>query len=414
MSPLVLPIRISLNDAIHDVGRLVWKEDDGCDSMAFRYSPYWIENGFALGADLPLVEGVIYPSKDGLGAVSSLFGFVRDVAPSETGQRLFVSAHLNALKSSQTDSECDTTHLWARDNAKKFRFSAYEFPLSHSFETLFFFDLKQRKTALNFVRLLEDMPSGLKKMTETELEMLTAGVFALPGRRPKAVVTYGAERTHHVLRLRAHADEFNVPLWTHVTQTLAAGCGLNVLPSFYEPIGRDGVHLETRFDRLGEKRLFCLSAKTLCPQDPSKNTPLSYLDVADVINASGVRPKRDLRELFGRMVFDCLTGNVHNRPENMWFYRANGGWNLAPLSAPCVAPTCIRTRLLPMALAGNDTVADPESAVLLASYFGLSQSEAKQLVIGMQKILFRWKDLALRLGADPIEINRMAGSFNPQ
>jgi serine/threonine-protein kinase HipA len=262
--------------------------------------------------------------------------------------------------------------------------------------------------------LLEGVPHGLQKATEAELATLTAGVFPLPGCRPKALVTYGADRATYVLRVRNRTDDYNVPLWTQVTQTLAAACDLTVLPSCYEPISTDGVHLEPRFDRSGDKRLFCLSARTLCRRDSESHSPLSYLDVADVINAEGVRPKRDLKELFGRMVFDCLTGNVHNRPENIWFYRANGGWNLAPLSAPRVSPTLIRTRLLPMALTGNDTVADPESAVLLASYFGLSQSEAKQLVIGMQKVLFRWKDLALRLGADPIEINRMAGSFNPQ
>ena len=136
--------------------------------------------------------------------------------------------------------------------------------------------------------------------------------------------------------------------------------------------------------------------------------------MADVINAEGVRPKRDLKELFGRMVFDCLTGNVHNRPENIWFYRANGGWNLAPLSAPRVSPTLIRTRLLPIALNGNDTVADTETAIMLASYFGLRKSDAKQMVIGMQKTLYRWKDVAVRLGADPIQINRMASSFNQE
>lgn len=414
MAPLVLPIRITLNDAIHDVGHLVLNDDAGRTTMAFRYSPYWLENGFALGADVPLVEGVIYPRKDDLTADSGVFGFVRDAAPAQTSERLFETAHLNALKSAQIESEIDSTHLWARDNAQKHRFSAYEFPLTHSFNTLFSFDLKQRKNALNFVRLLEGLPNALQKASEAELATLTAGVFPLPGRRPKALVTYGADRATYVLRVRNRTDDYNVPLWTQVTQTLAAACDLTVLPSCYEPIGTDGVHLEPRFDRSGDKRLFCLSARTLCRRDPERHTPLSYLDVADVINAEGVRPKRDLKELFGRMVFDCLTGNVHNRPENIWFYRANGGWNLAPLSAPRVSPTLIRTRLLPIALNGNDTVADTETAILLASYFGLRKSDAKQMVIGMQKTLYRWKDVAVRLGADPIQINRMASSFNQE
>lgn len=407
MTPFVLPIRVRLNGSVHDVGRLVLNEVDGRTDMAFRYSTFWLHNGFALGADLPLDEGVIYPESDGVGA----FGFVRDAMPCDHAKQLLEAMRLNDLKSDQNDTECLPGHLWALDTPKKHRFSAFEFPLTHSFETIFHLDLKQRKTALNFVRLLEGLPQSLQKSSPSELTALMAGCFPLPGRRPKTLVTYGPDAAPFLLRVRSRTDAVNTPLWAHLTQTLAGVCGLDVLPSFYEPIGTDGVHLEPRFDRVGSEPLFCLSARTLCRQERLGGPPVGYLDVADVINAHGVRPKRDLKELFGRMLFDTLTGNQHNRADNIWFYRANGGWNLAPLSAPCIAPTLIRSRLLPMALQGNDTSADPENALLLASYFGLSKTQAKQLLLNMQKSIYRWKEAALRLGADPIEVQRVASSF---
>ena len=53
----------------------------------FRYSPEWIESGFALGADLPLESGVKMPARG-----KQLFGFLADRALSPQSGSIFQSA----------------------------------------------------------------------------------------------------------------------------------------------------------------------------------------------------------------------------------------------------------------------------------------------------------------------------------
>ena len=45
------------------------------DSIRFRYSKAWLDNGFPIGADLPLQEGLMKPLN-----AARLFGFLADRA----------------------------------------------------------------------------------------------------------------------------------------------------------------------------------------------------------------------------------------------------------------------------------------------------------------------------------------------
>ena len=59
----------------------------------FRYSSEWIESGFALGADLPLENGIKLPSRG-----KKLFGFLADRALSPQSGSIFQSARAAGSK----------------------------------------------------------------------------------------------------------------------------------------------------------------------------------------------------------------------------------------------------------------------------------------------------------------------------
>ena len=59
----------------------------------FRYSSEWIESGFALGADLPLENGIKLPSRG-----KKLFGFLADRALSPQSGSIFQSAQAAGSK----------------------------------------------------------------------------------------------------------------------------------------------------------------------------------------------------------------------------------------------------------------------------------------------------------------------------
>jgi Zn-dependent peptidase ImmA (M78 family) len=56
-------------------------------------------------------------------------------------------------------------------------------------------------------------------------------------------------------------------------------------------------------------------------------------------------------------------------------------------------------------------VADPESAIVLSRYFGVSIKDAKAMRLEFMQVLSEWCRIAETAGADLLEIRQMQGAF---
>ena len=70
-----------------------------------------------------------------------------------------------------------------------------------------------------------------------------------------------------------------------------------------------------------------------------------------------------------------------------------------------------RVRLLNTPIIKNDTSADPDLAVSVSRYFGVTLKDAKAMKLDMLKVISDWRTVAAEFKATKAEITAMAGSF---
>lgn len=411
------------------IGRLVW--DDAARirarSMAFQYDAVWLCTGFALGADLPLKPEVQY-LPDAFGAPgrrralyerASLFGFVADTAPGLWWSDWAQAARINRLDHPFSDSLPGLGQLWASMGSNLKRFSALSIPAVPSYETeskTDYFEKKRFAALVNSLQRLRDAPDTLAK---PDLLSLAPVVSDLGGASVKALVTgkltASGAPTDWVLRPADLSSGVNSARWQAIGMKLATLCGISTVENAFLENTFGGAYLEQRFDRDDKGRpLFSLSAATLVARRkrPGLPTvPAGWADVADILNRSGAAPVEDLLELFRRLLFDTLTMNRHDALSDLWFYRTDAGWKLAPFTGVRLLPPEQRTRLLSTPVLHNDTAADPELALEAARYFGVSLKEAKAMRLAMQKTVSGWRKVAAEFKAGRQELEAVAGTF---
>ena len=407
-------------DTPRRIGSLLWNADnDRITTAAFRYDAAWLKIGFSLGSDLPLTDKTftvtLTPSP--AGSDNPPFRFIRDLSPGHWVKDLTAAAHLNGLKLPQSASALTEDHLWAFSGHENDRFSGLRLPLTDSIQRNFTGDPFEKKTLQKILTLLDDLKHDARRLKALDLQLALDLCSDIGGNFPKALVkATGKTAGDWVLRPAETSEGFNSARWHAVTMELARQCGLKTLEFQYLPGPLNGAYLERRFDRTPEgKPLTALSAATLVTPRLNIKTgkPVlpTYLDIADILNRDGADTKTDLRELFTRLLFNTLTGNGRDKLTDFFFIRAPYGWRLAPLSAPLIKPAFMSVRLLQTPIRGTDPVADPETAVSVARYFGVPAREAKELRLTFQKTLSAWAHTARNFGATNAELELMEGSF---
>lgn len=410
------------------IGRLVWDASARIKSraMAFQYDEAWLRIGFSLGSDLPLKAGIQYlPTLLGQAGRNPaiydrrfLFGFVADSAPGLWWSDWLQAARINRLEDEDIESLSVPDELWTSVGSNLSRFSALSFPQAPSKETKStcnYFEKKTFAELINALQRLRDAPDSLSK---THLRLIKPLLSDLGGRSVKASVpeamTSGVV-SDWVLRPADLSSGVNSARWQAIGMALARLCSISTVESKFIESTFGGGYLEKRFDRDSEGRpLFCLSASTLVMkrQRPGQSPILpGYADIADILNRSGAHPADDLRELFRRLLFNTLTGNRHDVLSDFWFARESTGWKLVPFHGVRLLPPELRVRLLNTPIFQNDTSADPDLAVSVSRYFGVTLKDAKDMKLAMQKVLADWRTVAAEFKATKAEITVMVGTF---
>jgi len=411
------------------IGRLVW--DDAARirarSMAFQYDAGWLRAGFALGADLPLKPEVQY-LPDAFGAPgrrrtlyerSSLFGFVADTAPGLWWSDWAQAARINRQDHPFSESLPGPEQLWASMGSNLARFSALTIPAVPSYQTESkkdYFEKKRFASLVNSLQRLRDAPDTLAK---PDLLSLAPVVSDLGGSSVKALVTgkltASGTPADWVLRPADLSTGINSARWQAFGMKLAALCGISTVENAFLENTFGGAYLERRFDRDDKGRpLFCLSAATLVARRKRLGLPAvppGWADAADILNRSGATPVADLQKLFHHLLFATLTMNRHDALSDLWFYRTDAGWKLAPFTGVRLLPPEQRTRLLSTPVLRNDTAADPELALEASRYFGVSLKDAKEMRLAMQKTVSSWRKVAAEFKAGRQELEAVAGMF---
>lgn len=367
------------------------------DCATFTYAPEWWN--FPLSEDMPLVEGQIFSA----GETGTAPGALDDARPDRWGERIIRHidrpARLSILE----------LLLFAGDD----RFGALG--ISTSAEQYLPRHLGPYPQLQDLGRLaaaMEDVQTQAPLTAEMQ-RLLQPGV-TLGGARPKALLQ--TEAGPCVIKFGELGDLVDTPLIEHATMTLAARAGLDVANTDVLPIpprhgkARHALTIE-RFDRVGDYRVHCLSAKTALR---AAGLPESYGALATILLRLG-HPDRQAamrEELFKRMVFNILMDNTddHERNHSISLNLVDGYYDLTP--AYDVVPSLQNLGYQALIVGSRGAESSLDNALTEINEFGIKRPRAMALIQQVAGVVEQWAGHFRQLGVCPADMEQLAASID--
>ena len=234
---------------------------------------------------------------------------------------------------------------------------------------------------------------------------------SLGGARPKASVQ-DTNGSLWIAKFPSKYDENNTGAWEMVVHELASLCGLNVPAAKCERFSKNGsTFIVKRFDRTASnKRIHFVSAMTVLGKKDGDGADegVSYLDLAEIIQQNSTQPKKDLEELWKRIVFSIAVTNTDDHLRNHGFLFNEKSFYLSPLYD--VNPNSDGTGLS-LNIDENNNSLDYDLVISTAPYFGIKKDEASKIVTSTKEIITQWKTIAQSFGLTRQNIADMEKCF---
>lgn len=389
------------------VGRLFAHVRRGRESATFEYDDAWLANDerFALEPALQLGPGPFHTAGG-----RALFGAIGDSAPDRWGRTLMRRFErrraAKACEAPRTLFEIDYL-LSVNDETRQ---GALRFADQPGGSFLAPSDQTPVPALIDLPRLLSAAERVIDESEgDEDLRLLFAPGSSLGGARPKASVRE-ADGSLAIAKFPHKEDEWNTVLWEAVSLSLAKNAGINVASWRPERIAGKDVIILSRFDRDDTNRIPFLSAMSMIGS--KDNETRSYLEIADALRLHGARPRKDMRELYRRIVFTVLISNVDDHMRNHGFlYFGTEGWALSPAYDLNPMPVDVKPRVLSCAIDDEDQTASLELALSVADYFELKDEEARRIAGDVGHAVSLWRREAASLGITDAECNRMESAF---
>ena len=384
----------------------------GGESYSFEYDKDWLrKTGLTLTLDPELMpySGRQYPTG------KNIFGLFADASPDRWGRVLMnkrerILAEKEGRKPSKLYDSDYLLGVYDETRMGGIRFKANQ-------EGPFLSDDKETaappwatlRTLEEASRNFENDETGL---TEKWLNQLIKPGSSLGGARPKATVVDTKDQLW-IAKFPSKNDENDTGAWEMEAHDLAALCGLNVPEAKLEkfsPLG--STFLIKRFDRMGSKRVHFASAMTLLGKTDGASAAdgSSYLDIAAFIKSYGAQPKKDLGELWKRIVFNMAVTNTDDHLRNHAFILTDKGWILSPLYDVNPVPYGDE---LSLNVDEEDNSISIDLAVQTAVRFGISESDAEAQAEEILKIVRdNWEKTAAGYGLTRRQIEEMRPAFS--
>lgn len=384
----------------------------GGESYSFEYDKDWLrKTGLTLTLDPELMpySGRQYPTG------KNIFGLFADASPDRWGRVLMnkrerILAEKEGRKPSKLYDSDYLLGVYDETRMGGIRFKANQ-------EGPFLSDDKETaappwatlRTLEEASRNFENDETGL---TEKWLNQLIKPGSSLGGARPKATVVDTKDQLW-IAKFPSKNDENDTGAWEMVAHDLAALCGLNVPEAKLEkfsPLG--STFLIKRFDRMGSKRVHFASAMTLLGKTDGASAAdgSSYLDIAAFIKSYGAQPKKDLVELWKRIVFNMAVTNTDDHLRNHAFILTDKGWILSPLYDVNPVPYGDE---LSLNVDEEDNSISIDLAVQTAVRFGISESDAEAQAEEILEIVREnWEKTAAGYGLSRRQIEEMRPAFS--
>lgn len=395
------------------IGTLYIDGGKGKEVISFEYDEEWLKNAdgsFVLDPDLSLFRGRQYTPLN-----KPMFGVFADSCPDRWGRLLMKRREAILAKKEARKPRRLTDVDFLLGVYDETRMGALRFAVSE--DEIFLSNDKDLATPpWTTLRKLESASLAFEKnedgMEEKWLKQLLAPGASLGGARPKASVV-APDGSLWIAKFPSKHDDTNIGAWEMVVHDLAVLCKLDVPEAKVEHFSKSGsTFLTKRFDRVGEKRIHFASAMTLLGKNDGASAAdgSSYLDIASFIRKYGATPKKDLQELWRRIVFNMAVSNTDDHLRNHGFILSNEGWVLSPLYD--VNPNADGD-VLSLNVDEVNNLIDFELALSVAKLYELTPQQATEELEEIKNIVVtNWRRLAQKYGLSRSEMEGMSPAFD--
>lgn len=241
---------------------------------------------------------------------------------------------------------------------------------------------------------------------------------SLGGARPKTVVMH--DGVEHIAKFNRNDDLFDVSTVEYASMRLAFAANIDVPDYELVTIGDRSAFIVKRFDRTpnGGRRHYIsahslLNVGKLSGSQVEYKTKFSYAGIAEVARAFNPEAVSDSRQLFRRMIFNILIGNVDDHLRNHGFlmtsmtgqYRLSPAFDLLPHLDSSYMPQSIGVG----ALGAASTLIN---ALTQCERFFLEKAAAKQIISEVRDVVSNWRSVFLDSGVSRADIHRLSACFS--
>ncbi len=401
-----IEVYISLDGCDQRMGTLFRQSVRGKETISFAYHDDWLGNlrRFSLEPALQVGKGLFHPNSE-----RGIFGSIGDSAPDTWGRRLMQRAERRkaTIESRQPRTLLEADYLLGVTDVS--RLGALRFKQVDQSE----FQKPMGEGVPGFVHLgrLLDSASRIERNSETDedLDLIFAPGSSLGGARPKASVI-DSQGNLAIAKFPKDTDDYPIETWEHIALVLATRAGITVARHELQRVNNKPVLLSWRFDRHGDRRIPFLSAMSLLQAKDGDRG--SYVEVIDELSQHGANTQADSAELFRRMVFNILVSNVDDHLRNHGFlWAGKKGWVLSPAYDLNPTPTDIKQRILSTNISLEEGTCSVELALSQGELFGLSLSEARNIISNVAVAVATWREIAKNVGSSKSEQDRMSSAF---
>ena len=394
------------------LGTLFVDHARGKESYSFEYETDWLKKSkyaISLDPDLQMFAGRQYPLGD-----KDIFGIFADSSPDRWGRVLMTRRERIIADQEDRKPRKLLNSDFLLGVYDETRMGAIRFKTDKDGPFLSDDDKTPTppwtslRTLEEAARQFENDESGLEQQW---VKQLIKPGSSLGGARPKATVR-DTEGNLWIAKFPSKHDEFNVGAWEKVVHDLAKMCGLNVPESKLTNFSKCGsTFLVKRFDRDGDRRIHFASAMTMLGKQDGASAAdgTSYLDIVSFIKSNGAQPKKDLVELWKRIVFSMAVSNTDDHLRNHGFILTKNGWCLSPMYDVNPVPEGYE---LSLCVNEDDPTISIALAIETAPYFDINKQDAavmaKEIVLTIRS---NWEKTAEKYGFSRAAMERMRPAF---
>jgi len=370
--------------------------------VSLRYARGWLDEGFALSEDTPLVD-LDYAPAGRFGAdAPRAAGAVDDARPDRWGERV-----IRFVDRPQRLSLMEYLYYAGDD-----RFGALGVSTSvREYLPRPAGPLPRLEQAQQLSEVVLKIEAG-EPISALEAKIV-AGGGSLGGAKPKALIEIAGEQW---LIKFFNGEPIDTPLVEHAAMTLAHRAGIHVAQT--RPIRLRGGHALAvrRFDRQAGLRIHGISAGTaIRAATASGSEPeQGYPELARILRRRGIardgQGARDAGELFRRMVFNILIDNTDDHEKNHALLAVEpasaSGIRLAP--AYDVLPSGSGQGRQEFVCGDDGPDSTLENALSQREAFGLDRQEAVSLAREVSQVVDGWRTHFQQAGVSAADIDELA------